>query len=793
MRPIFLSILAGLAATGLAADEPRLEASLDGGWRFHLGPATGAEAPGFDDSGWRALDLPHDWSAEGEFNPKQASGTGFLPGGTGWYRKRFTLPAGWHGRQVAVEFDGVMRHSDVWVNGRHLGHRPSGYVGFRYDLTPHLRAAGVNVIAVRAQRENVADSRWYPGSGIYRHVRLVATGPLAVAPWGVFVTTPRITGNSADIAVTATIANQSGEERAVRVEWAVVGPQGDQVGAMATDQRIPAGGQEECGGWCQVPAPRLWSPEDPALHTLVTKVVADGKLVDETRVTFGIRSIRFDPAAGFFLNGKPTRIKGVCLHHDGGVVGAAVPAGVLERRLRLLMGIGANAVRCSHNPMAPEFYDICDRLGLLVMDEAFDEWEIGKRKWVEGRNHGEAQRFGYAEDFKAWAERDLADMVRQHRNHPSVILWSIGNEIDYPTDPYVHPQSRNDPDFDSFVQRGHPSVTRLLAVAPRLIATVKRHDPSRPVTMALANAPAANGIGLADLLDVAGYNYQEQFYDEDHRVFPGRAILGSENAAWIGSWHTVLDRPYIAGLFLWAGFDFLGEADRWPAHGSSAGLFDRCGFLKPNAFAFEAAWAARPVVRAVVGDAGRRRRLQAHWTFPEAGKPTLEVSVFTNCQEVELRLNGRVLGTAAPDRQMRARFRVDYQPGELVAVGRNGGVEAARDVLRTAGPPARLQLAVDASAPAPGSPAHVIVEVVDDKGVRVPGAAHQVAAAVDGPGRLLGLDNGDQTDPTPLRSPSRRARDGRLLAIVQSAPGPGPLRLRASAPGLPPAELVLRN
>ena len=373
MRPIFLSILAGLAATGLAADEPRLEASLDGGWRFHLGPATGAEAPGFDDSGWRALDLPHDWSAEGEFNPKHASGTGFLPGGTGWYRKRFTLPAGWHGRQVAVEFDGVMRHSDVWVNGRHLGHRPSGYVGFRFDLTPHLRAAGVNVIAVRAQRENVADSRWYPGSGIYRHVRLVATGPLAVAPWGVFVTTPRITGNSADIAVTATIANQSGEERAVRVEWAVVGPQGDQVGAMATDQRIPAGGQEECGGWCQVPAPRLWSPEDPALHTLVTKVVADGKLVDETRVTFGIRSIRFDPAAGFFLNGKPTRIKGVCLHHDGGVVGAAVPAGVLERRLRLLMGIGANAVRCSHNPMAPEFYDICDLLGLLVMDEAFDE------------------------------------------------------------------------------------------------------------------------------------------------------------------------------------------------------------------------------------------------------------------------------------------------------------------------------------------------------------------------------------------------------------------------------------
>ena len=470
----------------------------------------------------------------------------------------------------------------------------------------------------------------------------------------------------------------------------------------------------------------------------------------------------------------------------------AVP-GLRPAVLRLLMGIGANAVRCSHNPMAPEFYDICDRLGLLVMDEAFDEWEIGKRKWVEGRNHGEAQRFGYAEDFKAWAERDLADMVRQHRNHPSVILWSIGNEIDYPTDPYVHPQSRNDPDFDSFVQRGHPSVTRLLAVAPRLIATVKRHDPSRPVTMALANAPAANGIGLADLLDVAGYNYQEQFYDEDHRVFPGRAILGSENAAWIGSWHTVLDRPYIAGLFLWAGFDFLGEADRWPAHGSSAGLFDRCGFLKPNAFAFEAAWAARPVVRAVVGDAGRRRRLQAHWTFPEAGKPTLEVSVFTNCQEVELRLNGRVLGTAAPDRQMRARFRVDYQPGELVAVGRNGGVEAARDVLRTAGPPARLQLAVDASAPAPGSPAHVIVEVVDDKGVRVPGAAHQVAAAVDGPGRLLGLDNGDQTDPTPLRSPSRRARDGRLLAIVQSAPGPGPLRLRASAPGLPPAELVLRN
>ncbi|MCA9237487.1 MAG: DUF4982 domain-containing protein [Planctomycetales bacterium] len=809
-RPVrALALLAALAVTPQWAtgEGARVRENFDGHWRFHLGEIEHGEAPVLQDSSWRQLDVPHDWSAEADFSPMCASGTGFLPGGVGWYRKTFTLPETARKDRFLIEFDGVSRDSDVWINGVHLGNRPSGYIHFHYDLTPHLRFGDAeNVIAVCCQRENVADSRWYPGTGIYRHAWLTRTGPVHVAPWGVFVTTPRVTPDGADICTTTHVVNESIAEAIVEVTSRVLDSADEEAARVVGSKRVPAGDSVTFSDWQVLPTPALWSPGSPTLYTLVTEVRVNGTLVDEVETPFGVRTCRFDPEAGFFLNGRPTLLKGVCMHHDGGGVGAAVPEAVWRRRLELVKDLGGNAVRCSHNPMAPEFYDLCDELGLLVMDEAFDEWEIGKRKWVLGRNVGLAARFGYSEAFEEWAERDLADQVLAHRNHPSIIMWSIGNEIDYPTDPYVHPESRHDPDFDSFSLDGQPSVTRLAVVAPRLIATVKRHDPTRPVTMALANVPAANGIGLANMLDVAGYNYQEQFYEADRREFPGRVILGSENGLGLGAWEHVRDRADISGLFYWVGFDFLGEADRWPNHGSMAGIFDRCGFVKPWCEQIRALWSERPVAslmvsaqprpRAEDGDGQRQRRARRgqfrgpahHWNWATEDDPAgdaVKVTVFANTPAVELKLNGQSLGKKSVDKTCTVTWELTFEPGELEVVGlTDDGEIVARDRLRTAGPPARLEATRYETAPlAPGDACHVTLRVVDAEGTPVPQFESPVTVAVSG-GKLLSVDNGMQRDPTPLSSATRTPASGRLLVVLEQGADGEPLTLTAEASGL---------
>ncbi|TAL07519.1 MAG: glycoside hydrolase family 2, partial [Verrucomicrobia bacterium] len=541
---IFFCLLVGFSSATNAAENRSVD--FNSGWRFHLGDAPAATNVAFNDSAWRTLDLPHDFSAEGGFSPTNASCTGFLPGGVGWYRKTFTLDSADDGRRVFVEFDGVMRNSDVWLNGVHLGHRPYGYSSFHYDLTPHLRFGGAtNLLAVRCERENVADSRWYPGSGIHRNVRLATLPPVHIPIWGVFVTTPRITTNAADVVVNADVRNTMATNCSARliVQW--LDSAGKPVREADQTHAIAAGETFTFTVWGALPNPRLWSPESPALYTAVCRVFLGADPVDETRTTFGIREARFDAQHGFFLNGVNLKLKGVCVHHDAGALGAAVPVEVWERRLRVMKELGVNAVRCSHNPMSSELYELCDRLGLLVLDEAFDEWEIGKRKWVAGRNQGTAQRFGYSADFQAWAERDCADMVRRDRNHPSIIAWSLGNEIDYPTDPYVHDVTRAVEGFERDSRA--PQMTQLTAVAPKLIAAVKRHDATRPVTMALANQPATDATGLAQMLDVVGYNYQEEFYDKVHRAFPGRVILGSENGKSYDAWRAVTENDFVAG------------------------------------------------------------------------------------------------------------------------------------------------------------------------------------------------------------------------------------------------------
>lgn len=786
-------LLAGLASAAAV----REQILFDAGWRFHLGDVTGGQQPELDDSAWRALDLPHDWSAEAGFSPTNASCTGYLPGGIGWYRKTFTAEASWQGRKVLVTFDGVYRNADVWINGDHLGQRPCGYITFQHDLTPFVSTNRPNVLAVRVERQNVADSRWYPGSGIYRHVWLTVAHPVHVPLWGNYFTTPRADAQSADVVLRTEVTNETSAAQSVRVAWLIEQPDGSRLAELADSEMLGPGAGHTFAQWQKVAAPKLWSLDSPALYTVISRVFIGDELVDETRTPLGIRSFYFDAKQGFFLNGKNLKLKGVCLHHDGGVVGAAVPEDVLARRLKLVREIGGNAIRCSHNPMAPELYDLCDRLGLLVMDEAFDEWEIGKRKWVEGRNVGQAGRFGYSAAFAQWGERDCADMVRRDRNHPSIILWSLGNEIDYPTDPYVLAETRA---VEGFAQGAHqPQQTRLAVVAPKLVAAVKRCDPTRPVTMALANMTSSDATGLAQMLDAVGYNYQEDAYARDHQAFPARVIYGSENGRGFEQWKAVTDNPFIAGQFLWVGFDFLGEAGEWPNHGSQSGLFDTRGFKKPGAWQRQAIWAEAPMVALAVELSSPRRgprmrpgRFVPHWNWP-ATTNHVAVVAFSNCERVELRLNGRALETRPVSENRTASFEVAYAPGELMAIGFRGDRAVATNTLVTAGKPTTLRVDLDReSLPADGrSVAHATVSVVDADGHLVYLAQDAVTAEADGAGRLLGLDNGDQRDPSALSSRTKKVQTGQALALLQAGCVPEKLRLRVTASGLKPAEVLL--
>ena len=781
-------------------EKPRSVIDFDFDWRFSLSDPGGAESKTFDDSNWRKLHVPHDWSAEQPFDKKFASSTGFLPGGIGWYRKEFDAPANWSDKEVSIEFDGVYRNSTVWLNGKLLGIRPSGYTSFAYRLTPHLKAGEKNVIAVRVAREEVADSRWYPGTGIYRHVKLVVTDPLHFARHGVFVRIPRVTDERADITAEMKVINRSKKSADIRIESIVIDPDGKQLSSQSINGTLPPESEKEFAQWQVVENPKRWSVDDPKLYQFITKIYSDDQLLDEITTPIGLRTFHFDPNLGFFLNGKSMKLKGLCLHHDAGALGAAVPDEVLERRLVLVKSIGGNAVRCSHNPMAAEFYDICDRIGLLVMDEAFDEWELGKRKWVKGRNVGRAKRAGYNQAFEKWAERDLAEMVLRSRNHPSVVMWSIGNEIDYPGDPYDHPEF-----FDPAappVDEGSPSATRLSVVAPKLISTVKRYDSTRPVTMALSNTPTANGIGLPDMLDVAGYNYQEKFYTQDHTNHPGRIILGSENGKGMRSWRAVAENDYISGQFLWVGFDFLGEADKWPNHGSRWGVFDTRGFIKPHSVHYHAAWKEEPSVRMHVfsNETMQNGRLQ-HKAFPSSlsNQPenNYQVLIFSNCDSIRLLLDGQKIAVIKIDDRIIKTYRakVETNSKELVVEGLIDGKVVTTDKLKSHDKASKLKLIVDKTEIAADgkSTAHVEVQIIDQDGTLVPQRHDGITCEVKGAGRLLAVDNGNQGDTTPLTSKTKSTHDGRLMAYIQSQLDPGKIVVRATAEGLQDAEITIET
>src|SRR5579883_1506851 len=815
-------MLGALAATALAsaveAQEPqpavRIRESFDFGWKFFKGDSPGAQEPAFSDGAWRALDLPHDWSIEGPFSQSEPSGGsgGFAPTGIGWYRKRFRVPTAYRGRKVSVEFDGVYQNGEVWINGQYLGKRPYGYISFAHDLTSHLNFTGDNVIAVKVDNSAQPGSRWYSGSGIYRHTWLSALNPLHVARWGTFVTTPRVTKSAATIRIQTRVENQSAAAALCKLITALVDRDGKVVQTAEAAQEIGAQAEYAFEQTLAVEKPALWTVAEPYLYRVRSTVSAGGQVVDEYETPIGIREAIFDADRGFLLNGERVKLNGVCLHHDAGSVGAAVPERVWERRLETLREMGCNAIRTSHNPPAPEFLDLCDRMGFLVMDEAFDEWKTGK---------GQVRGNGYSRLFDQWHERDAAEFVLRDRNHPSVVLWSCGNEIP-----------------DQLSPNG-PEILR------ELLAIFHREDPTRPVTAAcdqIAAEPKAAPVEFLSQLDVVGYNYadrwrerRELYYSIDKAAYPHRKFIGTESSgmggvrgdySWLlpGAspspfgfrrnslldteqlWKFVRDYDYVSGDFMWTGIDYLGEA-RWPSRSATAGVLDTCGFKKDGFYFYRSQWTEKPVLH-----------LFPHWNWKGREGEFIPVMCYTNCDTVELFLNGKSLGVKGyefPRLGMQTRYGnypararvlrttndlhlewdVPYEPGTLKAVGMKDGKQVAECEISTTGEPAAVLLFADRPHIQADrrDVAHITALIVDDQARIVPDAANEIIFDVRGEARLIGVDNGDPQSHEDFKANRRRAFHGLALAIVQSTASPGKIHITASSPGLKECQLSLES
>ena len=794
-------LAAAQTATDLITPAPasRTIVDFDRNWKFSRGDFPAAMMLAFDDSNWRELNLPHDWSIEGPLGPEYASGTGFAPGGIGWYRKTFHLDTAAKSKLVAVEFEGIYNHAEVWINGHLVGGRPYGYTTFECDLTPHLKYGdGVNVLAVRVDHSKFSDSRWYTGSGIYRDVHLRFADKVHIAPSGVYITTPTVNQNSAVVHVETEIRNDSASTAPVSLSSEILSPEGSTVVSKSETVEIPPDTNSVIIQEISVPKPELWSMDAPNLYTLRSHVTG-GEMSDETTAHFGIRTIRFDPDRGFFLNDVPTKIKGVCIHQDAGCLGVAVPEKVFERRLQILKSLGVNAIRTSHNPPAPEFLDLCDRLGLLVKDEAFDEFMPAKNKWMTGWNSALPSHFGYSEDFLEWSVRDIQDMVRRDRNHPSIIMWSIGNEIDYANDPFSHPVLGNQ------YHPENPRAENLVKLGAPLVKAVKEFDRTRPVTAALATVAMSDAVGFADLLDIDGYNYQEARYADDHAKHPKRVIFGSENHQDLGAWRAAETNEYICGQFLWTGIDYLGEAGQWPNHANGAGLLDLCGFKKPLAWFRQSLWSSQPMVYLCVsprggsgnqgGFARRRFRMDESWNW--SSNSTVTVRCYTTCPEVELSLNGKSLGTKrladAVDGALS--WEVPFEPGTLTATGRDGGKSVSEFSLKTAGPAQRIELISDTNQITANAKDVCQVEfrIVDATGVRLPEAGNEVSFSIDGPGQIIGVENGNLNSTEDYKGKAFRAFQGHGLLILQSTLEGGAITLKAESAGLDSSSISLNS
>lgn len=768
-------------------------------WKFNKGDVLQGAKIAVDDKSWRALDLPHDWSIEGPFSDEWASGTGYLPGGIGWYRKTFSLAPDQLNKTIYLYFDGVYKNSEVWVNEQYLGKRPNGYASFYYDITRHLKTKGPNVIAVRVDHTDFADSRWYSGSGINRNVYIIATEPVHTAVWGVTFTTPSVSAARADASVSVNIQNHLKTSADVRVVAELTDASGKVTASAETNVRVEAGKAADAKINLIVEKPSLWSVEDPALYQLRTTLYNKGKKTDEVKEQVGFRTFRFDADKGFFLNDKNIKLKGLCIHDDAGALGSAVPRDVWERRLKTFKAMGCNSIRMSHNPHQDYLYDLCDKLGLLVQDEAFDEWEVGKNKWIKGWNVGTPGKDGYNKDFKEWADRDVRDMILRNRNRTCIIMWSIGNEIDYPNDPYTHEvlnTGRNPQIYGKGYQPGNPPASRLGKIATHLVQVVKQYDTTRPVTAALAGVVMSNMTTYPEALDIVGYNYQEYRYPDDHKQYPKRIIYGSENGKSYDAWAAVENNDYIAAQYLWTGIDFIGEARAWPVRASGAGLVDLAGFPKAEYYYRKSLWTSEPMVylaSAKISGEGRRGGWAvSHWNYT-AGD-SVNIVCYTNTAEAELFLNGKSLGrkkrSDAPHKVIT--WKTVYEPGELSVKGYNDEKTVAEHTLRTAGQVSRLNAVTDrTSLPASShNVAHIVVHATDEAGIMVPDADNEVTITIEGPGKLIGLESGDLASHEDYKANKRKVYRGKLLAYMQGVK-PGLVKVTVSSPGLKTSTLEI--
>ena len=745
--------------------------------------------PDFDDSGWQQLNLPHDWGIAGPFDPQLPGPTGRLPwAGVGWYRKQFSLPPSDSGRKICLAVDGAMSYANVWVNGQYAGGWPYGYSSWELDITPFVRFGADNVVAVRL--DNPPDSsRWYPGGGIYRNVWLVKTGPVHVAHWGTYITTPQTGPSGATVNIQVAVENDSGADAVVSVrneifKLAADGRKGRSVGTLTTDGlNVAAGRTATDEQQISFRNPRLWSLKDPRRYIAVTSIFQDGKLADSYETPFGIRTIQFDPDKGFFLNGSHVELNGVCGHADVGALGTVVNVRALQRQIQVLQAMGCNAIRTSHNPPAPELLDLCDRMGMLVMDESFDCWETGKRP------------NDYHLLFDDWHEKDWRAELRRDRNHPCVILWSIGNEIP-----------------DQKTEAG-------CRLAGELTLIAHEEDPTRPTTAACDKLQSGYD-GFQTNLDVFGYNYKPHEYGRFHQANPDQPLFGSETASCVSSrgeydfpvswgrlagqskfqvssydvywppWATSPDAefqaenesPVVAGQFVWTGFDYLGEPTPYgkpddPARSSYFGIVDLAGFTKDRFYLYQSVW--RP-------DLPMAHIVPQCWNWPDRIGQITPVYVYTSGDSAELFLNGKSLGLRKKDQhEYRIWDPVKYEPGTLKVVAYRNGRKWATDEVQTTGPAAKLVLQADRGRICGDGQdlSYVTVRVEDKDGLVAPLADNAIHFEITGPGEIAATDNGDPTDLVSFPSPDRKAFNGLALAIVRAA-SPGTIILSASSPGL---------
>ena len=778
----------------------------DSGWKFNRGDVPEAEMASFNDSKWRSIDLPHDWSIEdlpvvagkkqigpfSEDSPGKGA-TGHVLGGIGWYRKTFTLDKSAEGKKVQILFDGVYMNSEVWINGQSLGVHPYGYTPFYYDLTPYLNPSGEkNTLAVKVKNTG-KNSRWYSGSGIYRHVVLQVTDKVHIPIWGISVTTPEVNKEKATVKLNIKIANEENKSGKLQITTRLISPiDQENIEAKTTTDKF-SGEMADAEQIFELKNPALWSIDTPQLYQAITEVSFDGKIVDQQTTTFGVRSIEFSSEKGLLLNGESILLKGGCMHHDNGPLGSATIDRAEERRVELMKKFGFNAIRTSHNPPSRQFLDACDRLGVLVIDEAFDQWQRPKNP------------DDYNLYFDKWHQQDLESMVLRDRNHPSVIFWSIGNEINERVDPSG------------------------LEIMKNLIAIVKNIDTTRPITEAICffwDHPGykwESTIPAFAQLDVGGYNYKLDEYENDHKIVPERLMMGTESFPLqaFENWQMVEKHPYVIGDFVWTAMDYLGESGighssvksdskdtfsmDWPWYNAYCGDIDICGFKKPQSYYRDVVWKVSNLEMAVHSPIpSGMKEVVSMWGWPDeqrnwnwAGNEgqKLQVNVYSNYPEVRLELNGKVIGTkpVSAETKLTATFEVPFETGELKAIALKDGKEVETKLLKTTGKPANIRLTADRTAlkASRNDLSYVTVEVVDENGVLIPNANLPIQFKIEGAGELAAVENGNPADMKSFRAPEVSSFNGRCLVILRPTGASGEIKLIAESAGLEGSEIVV--